>query len=52
MGFNSPALAVSADFSAKITALDAKAWAGSAVNGLANVRQTLSTKGAIQYAGY
>ena len=52
MGFNSPALAVSADSSARIIALDAKTWAGSSVNVLANVRQPLSTEGAIQYAGY
>ena len=52
MVFNSPAFAVSPDSSARIIPLDARAWSGSSVNVLANVRQTLFTEGVIQYAGY
>ena len=50
--FTAQACAVTADSTVRIIPLDAKAWAGSSVNVLANVRQTLFTEGVFQYAGY
>ncbi|MEO7495089.1 MAG: BNR-4 repeat-containing protein [Massilia sp.] len=52
VGASPLALAVTADSTARIIPLDARAFAGSSVNVLANVRHTLFTEGVYQYAAY